>query len=108
MDGTEFFTSDFLGTTQLGHEYHLVRWADHVGLSLYDRTIEAHAFLAASLSGGKSEPIDLPLTEEEYLGLNLLFLQMTQMIFGTAMRGLACYVMTLKKQLPFIKSYGNL
>ena len=32
---------------------------------MYDRTKEAHAFLAASLAGGKSEPIDLPLTQQE-------------------------------------------
>ena len=64
QDGTEFLHRIFWDN-DIRHEYHLVRWADHVGLSLYDRTIEAHAFLAASLSGGKSEPIDLPLTEEE-------------------------------------------
>ena len=30
-----------------------------------NRIIEAHAFLAASLKGGKAEPIDLVLTEAE-------------------------------------------
>ena len=42
-----------------------MRWADHVGISLYERIIEAHAFLAASLNGGKAEPTDLELTAEE-------------------------------------------
>ena len=42
-----------------------MRWADHVGLSMKERTKEAHAFLAASLLGGKSEPIDLPLTPKQ-------------------------------------------
>ena len=36
-----------------------------MGLSLGERIVEAHAFLAASLRGGKAEPIDLVLTEEE-------------------------------------------
>ena len=63
-DGAEFLHRVFWDN-DIRHEYHLVRWADHVGLSMYDRTKEAHAFLAASLAGGKSEPIDLPLTQQE-------------------------------------------
>jgi pimeloyl-ACP methyl ester carboxylesterase len=63
-DGAEFLHRVFWDN-DIRHEYHLVRWADHVGLSLHNRTKEAHAFLAASLAGGKSEPIDLPLTKEE-------------------------------------------
>lgn len=63
-DGAEFLHR-VLWDNDIPHEYHLVRWADHVGLSLDDRIIEAHAFLAASLNGGKEEPIDLVLTENE-------------------------------------------
>tara|TARA_X000000368_G_scaffold152944_1_gene120565 strand:+ start:3032 stop:4144 length:1113 start_codon:yes stop_codon:yes gene_type:complete len=64
QDGAEFLHR-VLWDNDIRHEYHLVRWADHVGLSLYERTKEAHAFLAASLKGGKSEPTNLPLTERE-------------------------------------------
>ena len=72
-DGAEFLHRVFWDN-DIRHEYHLVRWADHVGLSMYDRTKEAHAFLAASLAGGKSEPIDLELTQEE--------LDFAQSVFG--------------------------
>jgi pimeloyl-ACP methyl ester carboxylesterase len=72
-DGAEFLHRVFWDN-DIRHEYHLVRWADHVGLSMYDRTKEAHAFLAASLAGGKSEPIDLPLTQKE--------LAFAQSVFG--------------------------
>ena len=64
QDGAEFLHR-VLWDNDIPHEYHLVRWADHVGISLNDRIIEAHAFLAASLNGGKAEPTDLVLTEEE-------------------------------------------
>ena len=64
QDGAEFLHR-VLWDNDIPHEYHLVRWADHVGLSLNDRIIEAHAFLAASLNGGKTEPINLVLTEKE-------------------------------------------
>ncbi len=64
QDGAEFLHR-VLWDNDVPHEYHLVRWADHVGLSLNDRIIEAHAFLAASLNGGKAEPINLVLTEKE-------------------------------------------
>ena len=63
-DGAEFLHR-VLWDYDIRHEYHLVRWADHVGISLYERIIEAHAFLAASLNGGKAEPSDLELTAEE-------------------------------------------
>ncbi|URQ67462.1 esterase family protein [SAR86 cluster bacterium] len=63
-DGAEFLHRVFWDN-DIRHEYHLVRWADHVGLSMKERTKEAHAFLAASLLGGKSEPIDLPLTPKQ-------------------------------------------
>ena len=63
-DGAEFLHR-VLWDLDIQHEYHLVRWADHVGRSLEERIIEAHAFLAASLDGGKTEPVDLPLNERE-------------------------------------------
>ena len=63
-DGAEFLHR-VLWDNDVRHEYHLVRWADHVGVSLERRMLEAHAFLAAALGGGLSEPIDLPLTEEK-------------------------------------------
>jgi S-formylglutathione hydrolase len=63
-DGAEFLHR-VLWDNDIRHEYHQVRWADHVGLSLERRIIEAHAFLAAALAGGLSEPVDLPLTAEE-------------------------------------------
>tara|TARA_Y100000748_G_scaffold208144_1_gene174373 strand:- start:216 stop:1325 length:1110 start_codon:yes stop_codon:yes gene_type:complete len=72
-DGAEFLHRVFWDN-DIRHEYHLVRWADHVGLSMHNRTKEAHAFLAAALMGGKSEPIDLPLTPEQ--------LQYAQSVFG--------------------------
>lgn len=63
-DGAEFLHR-VLWDHDIRHEYHQVRWADHVGLSLERRLVEAHAFLAAALSGGLTEQIDLPLTQEE-------------------------------------------
>ena len=63
-DGAEFLHR-VLWDHDIQHEYHLVRWADHVGRSLDERIVEAHAFLAASLAGGKTEPIDLPLNDRE-------------------------------------------
>jgi S-formylglutathione hydrolase len=63
-DGAEFLHR-VLWDNDIRHEYHQVRWADHVGVSLERRIVEAHAFLAAALGGGLSEPIDLPLTAEE-------------------------------------------
>ena len=63
-DGAEFLHR-VLWDHDIRHEYHLVRWANHVGSSLLRRFPEAHAFLAAALSGGRVEPIDLPLTVEE-------------------------------------------
>ena len=37
------------------HEYHLVRWADHIGASIGARPIEVHRFLAGALAAGRSE-----------------------------------------------------
>ena len=63
-DGTEYMHR-MLWDNDIRHEYHLVRWADHVGLSMDRRLKEALKFLAASLAGGLEEPTDLPLNEEE-------------------------------------------
>ena len=63
-DGNEFLHR-VLWDHDIRHEYHLVRWADHVGRSTERRMKEAHQFLAASLAGGLDEPTDLSLTEEE-------------------------------------------
>ena len=43
-DGAEFLHR-VLWDNDIRHEYHLVRWADHVGASLLWRTIEAHRFI---------------------------------------------------------------
>lgn len=63
-DGAEFMHR-VLWDHDIRHEYHLVRWADHVGSSLERRMVEAHRFLAGALAGGLVEPIDLPLNDEE-------------------------------------------
>ncbi len=63
-DGAEYMHR-ILWDNDIRHEYHLVRWADHVGLSMENRTKEAHRFLAASLAGGLDEPTDLILNTEE-------------------------------------------
>ena len=63
-DGTEFIHR-VLWDHDIPHEYHLVRWADHVGLSMERRLFEAYGFLGAALAGGRSEPVDLPLAPEE-------------------------------------------
>jgi S-formylglutathione hydrolase len=63
-DGAEFLHR-ILWDNDIRHEYHLVRWADHVGLSLKARYREVHDFIGASLTLRRVEPNDLPLTEEE-------------------------------------------
>ncbi len=77
-DGAEFLHR-VLWDNDIRHEYHLVRWGDHVGVSLERRVLEAHAFLASALAGGLSEPIDLPLNEEEAT--------FAEWAFGGQMRG---------------------
>lgn len=62
-DGAEFLHR-VLWDHDIRHEYHLVRWADHVGRSLLGRTVEAHRFLDAALGGGLSEPTDLEVPED--------------------------------------------
>ncbi len=63
-DGTEFLHRA-LWDLDIRHEYHVVRWADHVGPSFAERITEAHRFLAAALAGGKSAPSDIELTPQE-------------------------------------------
>ena len=63
-DGADFLHR-MMWDHDIRHEYHLVRWADHVGPSLSGRYIEAHGFLAAALSGGLAVARDLELTEAE-------------------------------------------
>lgn len=63
-DGAEFLHR-VLWDHDIRHEYHLVRWGCHVGPSLIARFGEAHAFLAAALSGSRRIRDDQPLTDEE-------------------------------------------
>lgn len=63
-DGTEFLHR-VLWDHDIRHEYHLVRWADHVGASLQRRFREMMTFLATALAGGRKDPVVLPLTSDE-------------------------------------------
>ena len=63
-DGAEFLHR-VLWDRDIRHEYHLVRWADHVGRSVPGRVVEAFQFLANALAGGLAQPTDLPLSEAE-------------------------------------------
>ena len=63
-DGTEF-VHRVLWDHDVGHEYHLVRWADHVGASMRPRFGEMIAFIGAAFAGGRSDPVAFPLTESE-------------------------------------------
>ena len=63
-DGTEFLHR-VLWDNDVRHEYHLVRWADHVGISMKSRMKEMLAFFAQSLAGGREDPVALPINEKE-------------------------------------------
>lgn len=63
-DGAEFMHR-VLWDRDIRHEYHLVRWADHVGSSIPRRVVEAHQFLGAALRGGLAQSTELALNEEE-------------------------------------------
>lgn len=63
-DGTEF-VHRVLWDHDVRHEYHLVRWADHVGASMRARFAEMMAFIATALAGGRSDQVAQPLTEAE-------------------------------------------
>lgn len=63
-DGAEFLHR-VLWDNDIRHEYHLVRWADHVGGSMTGRLREMLAFFAQSLAGGRVDPVALPINEGE-------------------------------------------
>lgn len=63
QDGAEFLHR-VLWDHDIRHEYHLVRWADHVGVSTLPRMIEGHRFLAGALAGGRSENRDMDVPDE--------------------------------------------
>ena len=69
QDGTELLHR-MLWSLDIPHEYHLVRWADHGGYSIDDRFVEAMAFLAASLKGGKKQSRNKPLSNAEKTFIN--------------------------------------
>jgi S-formylglutathione hydrolase len=64
QDGSEFLHR-VLWDLDIRHEYHLVRWANHMGPSLLPRMAEAHAFLAAVISGERCISSDLLQNESE-------------------------------------------
>jgi S-formylglutathione hydrolase len=64
QDGTEFLHRT-LWDLDIRHEYHLVRWADHVGTSIARRVPESFQFLSDALGGGLSAPKALDLNEAE-------------------------------------------
>jgi S-formylglutathione hydrolase len=63
-DGAEFLHR-VLWDLDIRHEYHLVRWADHVGLSFDRRMPEVIRFISDAFAGGRSAPAELALTVEE-------------------------------------------
>ena len=71
-DGAEFMHR-VLWDRDIRHEYHLVRWADHVGKSVPRRVKEAHRFLGAALRGGLEESTELTLTEDEQAYIDWVF-----------------------------------
>ena len=70
-DGTEFLHR-VLWDKDIRHEYHLVRWADHVGVTMSSRMKEMFAFFARSLAGGREDPVELPITDKEQQLLDLV------------------------------------
>ena len=68
-DGTEF-VHRVLWDHDIRHEYHLVRWADHIGPSMRGRFEEMFRFLAQALAGGRQDPVALPITAGEQELLN--------------------------------------
>ncbi len=71
-DGTEFMHR-VLWDRDIRHEYHLVRWADHVGASVPRRIAEAHQFLGAALRGGLAQSTELEISEDEQAYINWVF-----------------------------------
>ena len=68
-DGAEFMHRT-LWDLDIRHEYHVVRWAGHVGPSISERVSEAHRFLSRALAGGCSAPLDTELTQDEQAWLD--------------------------------------
>lgn len=68
-DGAEFLHRT-LWDLDIRHEYHLVRWADHVGVSFDRRMPEAIRFISDAFAGGRSAPTELQLTEVEQAWLD--------------------------------------
>ena len=62
--GAEFLHR-ILWDLQIPHEYRLVRWADHVGVSAAARLLHTMGFIGDCLRGGRAEPRDIPLDEAE-------------------------------------------
>lgn len=63
-DGTEFMHR-VLWDLDIRHDYHLVRWGNHVGPSLEGRVAEAYRFLTHVLAGGLSAPAGVELDADE-------------------------------------------
>ena len=63
-DGAEFLHR-VLWDNDIRHEYHLVRWADHTGVTIPSRLKEMFTFFAQALAGGRTDPISLPINEVE-------------------------------------------
>lgn len=68
-DGSEYLHR-VLWDNDIRHEYHLVRWADHTGASMKERFKEMHTFLAKARAGGRHDPVELPITDDEQQLLN--------------------------------------
>jgi len=63
-DGAEFMHR-VLWDHDIRHEFHLVRWADHVGPSFGVRMAEVMQFLSNALDGGLSAPSTIDPTPDE-------------------------------------------
>ena len=63
-DGAEFLHR-VLWDNDIRHEYHLVRWADHVGASVERRFKEMCRFLAKALNGGRLDGVQDTLSDAE-------------------------------------------
>ena len=87
-DGTEF-VHRVLWDHDIRHEYHLVRWADHAGASMRPRFEEMFDFIAQALSGGRNDPVELPLTDAEQ---ELLMRAATQAAAGETAPELSDYL----------------
>ncbi len=71
-DGAEFMHR-VLWDRDIRHEYHLVRGADHVGVSIPRRVMEAHQFLGRVLRDELEESTELALNAEEQAYVDWVF-----------------------------------